>query len=96
MVAECVFCEILAGRAPGNVVCEDDLAAAFIDPRQYNPGHVLVVPRTYTHTHTHTHTRRLGDGRLLVYPSAAVDADPIIRASYAERLRQALAYEFGR
>jgi histidine triad (HIT) family protein len=45
--AECVFCEIVAGRAPADFVYRDDLTAAFIDPRQYNPGHVLVVPRAH-------------------------------------------------
>jgi len=47
MVTECIFCEIMAGRAPGDIVHQDDLAVAFIDPRQHNPGHVLVVPRTH-------------------------------------------------
>ncbi len=47
MVTECVFCEIIAGRAPGDIVYQDDMTLAFIDPRQHNPGHVLVVPRTH-------------------------------------------------
>jgi diadenosine tetraphosphate (Ap4A) HIT family hydrolase len=37
MVTECVFCEIMAGRASGDIVYADDLTVAFIDPRQYNP-----------------------------------------------------------
>jgi diadenosine tetraphosphate (Ap4A) HIT family hydrolase len=41
MAIECVFCEIMAGRAPADVVCEDELTVASIDPRQHNPGHVL-------------------------------------------------------
>jgi histidine triad (HIT) family protein len=47
MAAECVFCEILEGRAAADVVYEDDLTAAFIDPRQHNPGHVLVIPKVH-------------------------------------------------
>jgi histidine triad (HIT) family protein len=47
MASECVFCEIMAGRAPGDIVYEDDLTVVLIDPRQYNPGHVLIVPRTH-------------------------------------------------
>jgi len=140
VVTECIFCEIMAGRAPADVVYEDDLTVAFIDPRQHNPGHVLVVPRTHIndiryldpltgaglmdtlirvaravdrafpnegmslwhsigpaafqevpHMHMHVHPRQLGDGLLRVYPGLPVDADPIVRASYAERLRDALA-----
>jgi histidine triad (HIT) family protein len=47
MANDCVFCEIMAGRAPAEVVYEDDLTIAFVDPRQHNPGHVLVVPRAH-------------------------------------------------
>jgi hypothetical protein len=41
----------------------------------------------------HVHARRLDDGLLRVYPGAPVDVDPVTRASYAERLRHALAGE---
>lgn len=43
----CVFCDIIAGRAPADIVYQDDLTIAVIDPRQHNPGHVLVIPRTH-------------------------------------------------
>ncbi|WP_149194059.1 HIT family protein [Luteimonas suaedae] len=45
----CVFCEIVQGRAPVSVVCEDTLAMAFVDLRQFHPGHTLVVPRRHLH-----------------------------------------------
>jgi hypothetical protein len=38
----------------------------------------------------HVHPRQLGDGLLRVYPGAPVEVDLTIRASYAERLRNAL------
>jgi hypothetical protein len=41
--------------------------------------------------HMHVHPRRLNDGLLRVYPDVPRDADPAVRASYAERLRDALA-----
>jgi histidine triad (HIT) family protein len=47
MGTECVFCEILASRSPGDIVYEDDLTVALVDPRQHNPGHVLVIPRRH-------------------------------------------------
>jgi histidine triad (HIT) family protein len=50
---ECIFCEIMAGRAPGDIVYEDALTVAFIDPRQHNPGHVLVVPRSHVNDIRH-------------------------------------------
>ncbi len=43
----CVFCEIVAGRAPASIVHEDDrsLVAATIGP--VNPGHLLVMPKQH-------------------------------------------------
>jgi histidine triad (HIT) family protein len=43
MVA-CIFCDILAGKAPANFVLRDDHCVAFMDIHPVNPGHVLVVP----------------------------------------------------
>ncbi len=47
MAAECIFCEIIAGRAAADIVYQDELTIAAVDPRQHNPGHVLVVPRAH-------------------------------------------------
>jgi diadenosine tetraphosphate (Ap4A) HIT family hydrolase len=44
MSERCIFCEILAGRAPASFVYRDDLCAAFMDIHPVNPGHVLVIP----------------------------------------------------
>ena len=47
---DCVFCAILAGRAPASFVHEDERVVAFMDLRQAVPGHVLVVPRRHVDT----------------------------------------------
>ena len=47
---DCVFCRIVAGRAEASFVDRTERAAAFMDLRQPNPGHVLVVPRTHVST----------------------------------------------
>lgn len=47
MTTECVFCEIMDRRAPADIVYEDALTVAVVDPRQHNPGHVLVIPRAH-------------------------------------------------
>ena len=44
----CIFCDILAGRAPAEFVYRDEWCAAFMDIRPVNPGHVLVVPIVHT------------------------------------------------
>lgn len=41
---KCIFCEVIAGRAPGSVVYRDDVCIAFMDIRPINAGHLLIVP----------------------------------------------------
>jgi len=43
----CIFCEIIAGRAPANRVYEDEHVLAFMDIRPVTPGHLLVIPRRH-------------------------------------------------
>ena len=43
----CVFCEIVAGRAPASIVHEDERTVTFLDLRPVAPGHLLVVPRRH-------------------------------------------------
>jgi histidine triad (HIT) family protein len=47
MTGECVFCAIVQGSEPASVVWQDDLTLAFIDQRQFHPGHTLVIPRRH-------------------------------------------------
>lgn len=45
--AGCVFCEIVAHRAPATVVYEDDEHVAFFPLEHMNPGHVVLIPRRH-------------------------------------------------
>jgi histidine triad (HIT) family protein len=47
---DCVFCDIVAGRAPASIVWADDAVVAFMDLRQPTRAHVLVVPRMHVET----------------------------------------------
>lgn len=49
MPEECVFCAIAQGGAAASIVCENALALAVIDLRQFHPGHTLVIPRQHFH-----------------------------------------------
>lgn len=46
-MAECVFCEILAGRSPASMVYEDDDVAAFMSLYPSRPGECLVIPKAH-------------------------------------------------
>lgn len=46
----CIFCQIIARQTPSSIVYEDDMTLAFMNIRQVNPGHVLVIPKTHVET----------------------------------------------
>jgi len=43
----CVFCEIIAGRAPKRVLYRDDLVTAFRDAHPAASTHILIVPNRH-------------------------------------------------
>ncbi len=43
----CVFCDIVAGRAPGHFVWKDERCVAILDIFPVSEGHVLVLPREH-------------------------------------------------
>ena len=49
-VADCVFCRIIAGDEPGEVVWDDAVAVGILDTRPLFHGHTLVVPRQHVET----------------------------------------------
>ena len=44
---ECVFCDIARRCEPASIICENADAMAFVDLRQFHPGHVLVIPKSH-------------------------------------------------
>lgn len=46
-MSDCVFCGIVLGIEPAEVVYEDEDAIAFLDIVQATQGHTLVVPREH-------------------------------------------------
>jgi histidine triad (HIT) family protein len=46
----CVFCAIVHGDAPAEIVLTDPAGIAFLDRRPLLPGHILLVPRTHVAT----------------------------------------------
>ena len=44
---ECIFCKIVAGEIPADIVFETDKIVAFRDINPQAPNHILVVPRKH-------------------------------------------------
>ena len=51
-VPACLFCTIVAGEQPADVVLDTAEAVAFLDHRPVFPGHCLLVPREHYETLT--------------------------------------------
>ncbi len=45
---KCVFCEIVAGRLPSDVVAEDNTTLAFMNIDPGSEGHLLVIPKAHS------------------------------------------------
>ena len=59
---DCLFCKIVAGEIPSDLVYEDDDVVAFRDIAPRAPTHVLIVPRRHI---ADTHALEPTDGPLL-------------------------------
>jgi len=78
MVDGCLFCGIVAGDVPADIVRSDELTVAFRDINPAAPTHVLVVPRRHI---VNASTVTAEDGpevaALLVAGKAVADAEGI-------------------
>ena len=45
--AKCVFCDIVAGKAPAHIICEDELSMCILDIHPYTKGHCLVISKRH-------------------------------------------------
>ncbi len=46
-MSACIFCRIVAGEAPAQIVYQDDLVTAFHDIHPVAPVHILLVPNRH-------------------------------------------------
>jgi histidine triad (HIT) family protein len=44
---KCIFCKIVAGDLPANVIAEDERTIALLDIQPATRGHALVIPRAH-------------------------------------------------
>ena len=68
-MTDCLFCRIVAGELPSDIVHETDTTVAFTDINPAAPLHVLVVPR-----------RHIDDASVVAAGDGAVLADMLMAA----------------
>jgi histidine triad (HIT) family protein len=83
MAQECIFCRIVAGEVPGDIVYEDEDFLAFRDILPKAPTHVLIIPRTHI-----TSAAELTDGeqelagRLIIIAKNLAEKEGIAKKGY--------------
>jgi diadenosine tetraphosphate (Ap4A) HIT family hydrolase len=44
---DCIFCQIVEGKIPANLIYQDELLICLLDIDPINEGHVLIIPKTH-------------------------------------------------
>ncbi len=89
MMADCIFCLIVAGEIPCDKVYEDEHILAFNDINPVARVHVLVVPKIHfdrLHESDESHVEMLG--RLLVCAGKVATITGIVESGYRLRCHQ--------
>jgi len=71
---DCVFCQIVAGRIPADIVYQDEELVAFRDIEPQAPVHLLIVPREHIPSLAH-----LADSEMPLIARMAVVANRLAR-----------------
>jgi histidine triad (HIT) family protein len=74
---DCIFCKVLAGELPANVIDEDEATIAFMDIAPATRGHALVIPRSHS-------------ADLASIPAADLQAVALASQRLAARMRERL------
>ena len=74
--ADCLFCKIVAGKIPSEVVYQDDEFFVFKDIQPWAPVHFLIVPKMHIPSLAHVGPEQVGLlGRMMVLaPQLALQA----------------------
>ena len=63
-MTDCLFCKIIDGEIPGDIVYENDSVLAFNDINPIAPVHILIIPKEHIATLNdleEKHTQTMGD-----------------------------------
>jgi histidine triad (HIT) family protein len=44
---DCIFCRIVAGKAPADIIHKDEVVIAFHDAHPQAPTHILIIPNEH-------------------------------------------------
>lgn len=79
MAEGCLFCKIVNGDIPANIVYQDEHTCAFLDAHPLVKGHTLVVPVRH-HTRLHDLEPKAAMEHLGVFPRIVNAVEGVMRA----------------
>ena len=83
MKEKCIFCQIIAGELPSDIVYFDNDFLAFRDISPQAPKHVLIVPKAHIESVAElTPAHETMAGRLLILAKSLAEREGIARSGY--------------
>lgn len=83
MAEECIFCRIVAGEVPGDIVYQDEDFLAFRDILPKAPTHVLIIPKIHiTSVAELTERQQKLAGRLIIIAKNLAEKEGIAKKGY--------------
>jgi len=83
MAEECIFCRIVAGQLPANIVYKDEHFLAFRDILPRAPIHVLIIPKTHiTSAAELTEEQQELAGQLIIIAKNLAEQEGIAKTGY--------------
>lgn len=83
MAEECIFCRIVAGEVPSDIVYQDEDFLAFRDILPKAPTHVLIIPKAHiTSVAELTEGQQKLAGRLIIIAKNLAEKEGIAKKGY--------------
>lgn len=83
MAEGCLFCRIVAGEIPGDIVYQDKEFLAFRDINPQAPKHVIIIPKTHIASLTELTEQQQGlIGRLIILARNLAGKEGIAESGY--------------
>ncbi len=83
MAEECLFCRIVAGKIPSDIVYQDEDFLAFRDIEPQAPKHVIIIPKTHIISLAELTEKQQGlIGRLIILARNLAEKEGIAKSGY--------------
>ena len=83
MAEECIFCRIVAGKVPSDIIYQDEDFLAFRDILPKAPTHVLIIPKAHiTSVAELTEGQQKLAGRLIIIAKNLAEKEGIAKKGY--------------